>query len=71
MKSTSLSLLGALALAGAAYGQQPPDVVDHRLTPVGGDLVDAVEHDQHRGMVGGQGREVAVVDGGVAAHQPG
>jgi hypothetical protein len=27
MKSTSLSLIGALALAGAAYGQQPPDVV--------------------------------------------
>ena len=27
MKSTSLSLIGALALAGATYGAQPPDVV--------------------------------------------
>ena len=45
--------------------QQPSDVVEHRLSPVVGHLVDVVEHDHHHRPVRGHRCEVAVVDRGV------
>ena len=49
----------------AVGGEQAPDVVDHRVTPVLGHGVDVVEHDHHHVGVRAHRREVAVVDGRV------
>ena len=65
----------ALAGAGAGRQQRHPlepvgveqsaDVVEHRLAPVVGHLVDVVEHDHHHRPVRGHRGEIAVVHRGV------